>query len=47
VGIDVSINQSVLPGFPTAPAEDIAAYWDLHTTREDAEYIFTAEGSSP
>jgi NAD(P)-dependent dehydrogenase (short-subunit alcohol dehydrogenase family) len=43
VGIDVSINLSVIPGFPTAPAEDIAAaYWDLHTTREDAEYIFTA-----
>jgi NAD(P)-dependent dehydrogenase (short-subunit alcohol dehydrogenase family) len=43
VGIDVSINQSVVPGFPTAPAEDIAAaYWDLHTKREDAEFIFTA-----
>jgi hypothetical protein len=42
VGIDVSINQSVIPGFPTAPAEDIAAaYWGLHTTREHAEYIFT------
>lgn len=46
VGIDVSINNSaipaVIPGFPTAPAEDIAAaYWELHNTRQDAEYIFS------
>ncbi|HEY8718898.1 SDR family NAD(P)-dependent oxidoreductase [Pengzhenrongella sp.] len=42
VGIDVSINQSVTPGFPVAPAEDIAtAYWDLHTKREDGEFIFS------
>ncbi|MHA3020966.1 SDR family oxidoreductase [Mycobacterium sp. BMJ-28] len=46
IGIDVVIggsdnNESVLPGFPVAPADDIAAaYWDLHTTRQDAEYIF-------
>lgn len=46
VGIDVVIggsdnNESVLPGFPVAPADDIAAaYWNLHTTRLDAEYVF-------
>lgn len=46
IGIDVVIggsdnNESVLPGFPVAPAGDIAAaYWDLHTTRQDAEYVF-------
>jgi hypothetical protein len=33
----------VIPGFPTAPAADIAsAYWNLHTKRADAEFIFTA-----
>lgn len=48
IGIDVIIggsdnNESVIPGFPVAPAEDIAAaYWDLHTKRQDGEYIFTA-----
>lgn len=48
IGIDVVIggsdnNESVLPGFPTAPAGDIAAaYWELHTTRQDTEYIFAA-----
>jgi hypothetical protein len=40
IGIDVSINQSVLPGFAVRPAEEVAAaYWDLHTTRKDAEFI--------
>jgi NADP-dependent 3-hydroxy acid dehydrogenase YdfG len=48
VGIDVVIggsanSESVLPGFPVAPAEDIAAaYWDLHVKREDSEYIYSA-----
>ncbi|MEZ2388520.1 SDR family NAD(P)-dependent oxidoreductase [bacterium RCC_150] len=42
VGIDVSIDKSVIPGFPVAPASDIsAAYWELHNKREDAEFIFT------
>lgn len=42
MAIDVSINVPTIPGFPTAPAEDIAAvYWDLHTTREAAEHVFT------
>ncbi|PQP14508.1 SDR family NAD(P)-dependent oxidoreductase [Rhodococcus opacus] len=42
VGIDVSIDKSVIPGFPTAPAADIAAaYWDLHNKREDGEFIFS------
>jgi hypothetical protein len=36
-------SESVLPGFPVAPAEDIAAaYWDLHVKREDSEYIYSA-----
>ncbi|MCV7254856.1 SDR family NAD(P)-dependent oxidoreductase [Mycolicibacterium fluoranthenivorans] len=48
VGIDVVIggsenNESVIPGFPVAPAQDIAAaYWDLHVKRQEAEFIFTA-----
>jgi NAD(P)-dependent dehydrogenase (short-subunit alcohol dehydrogenase family) len=42
MAIDVSINVPALPGFPTAPAEDIAAaYWGLHTKRDEAEHIFT------
>ncbi|UOT03241.1 SDR family oxidoreductase [Rhodococcus opacus] len=42
VGIDVSIDKSVIPGFPTAPAADIAAaYWELHNEREDGEFIFS------
>jgi NAD(P)-dependent dehydrogenase (short-subunit alcohol dehydrogenase family) len=41
MAIDVSINIPALPGFPTAPAEDIAAaYWDLHAQRQEAEHIF-------
>ena len=46
VGIDVIIggsdnSESVIPGFPVAPAEDIAAaYWDLHVKRNVGEYIF-------
>jgi NADP-dependent 3-hydroxy acid dehydrogenase YdfG len=42
VGIDVSIDVSVIPGFPTAPAADIAAaYWELHNKRRDGEFIFS------
>lgn len=42
MAINVSINVAAIPGFPTAPAEDIAAvYWDLHTKRAEAEHIFT------
>lgn len=42
VGIDVSIDVSVIPGFPTAPASDIAlAYWDLHSRREAGEFVFS------
>jgi hypothetical protein len=32
----------VIPGFPTPPAEDIAAaYWTLHIKRDDGEFIFS------
>ncbi len=42
VGINVSIDVSVVPGFPTAPAADIAAaYWELHNTRQAGEFIFS------
>lgn len=42
VAIDVSIGNSAIPGFPTAPAEQISpVYWELHTNRDDAERIFT------
>ncbi|MFF5482208.1 SDR family NAD(P)-dependent oxidoreductase [Streptomyces sp. NPDC012935] len=43
VGIDVSIGVSVVPGFPTAPPEEISpVYWDLHTTKRDqAELVFS------
>jgi NADP-dependent 3-hydroxy acid dehydrogenase YdfG len=42
VGINVSIDVSVIPGFPTAPAADIAAaYWELHNKREPGEFIFS------
>lgn len=43
VGIDVSIDVSVIPDFPTAPASEIAAaYWELHNKRDTAEFIFSA-----
>lgn len=43
VGIDVSIDVSVVPGFPTAPASEIAkTYWELHTKREGREFIYSA-----
>lgn len=46
VGIDVSIDKSIIPGFPTAPASDIAAaYWDLHNKRQKGEFIFTLKPS--
>jgi NAD(P)-dependent dehydrogenase (short-subunit alcohol dehydrogenase family) len=42
VGIGVNINTSAIPGFPTAPAEEIAAaYWDLHNARQEAEFIYS------
>jgi NADP-dependent 3-hydroxy acid dehydrogenase YdfG len=42
IGINVSIDVSVIPGFPTAPAADIAAaYWELHNKRQDGEFIFS------
>ena len=42
VGIDVSIDVSVIPDFPVAPASEIAeAYWDLHNKRDKGEFIFT------
>lgn len=42
VAIDVSIDKSVIPGFPTAPAAQISpVYWDLHVNRNHAEHIFT------
>ncbi|WP_415854284.1 SDR family NAD(P)-dependent oxidoreductase, partial [Sinomonas sp. G460-2] len=42
VGIDVSIDVSVIPGFPTAPASKIAAaYWELHNKREEGEFVFS------
>ena len=42
VAIDVSIDVAVIPGFPTAPASEIAlAYWDLHTKRQDREFVFS------
>lgn len=42
LAIGVSIDVPTIPGVPTAPAADIAAaYWDLHTRRTDAEYVFT------
>ncbi|MFI8895743.1 SDR family NAD(P)-dependent oxidoreductase [Streptomyces paradoxus] len=43
VGIDVSIGTSVIPGFPTAEAEEISpVYWELHTARRDqAELVFS------
>lgn len=48
MAIDASINVPAIPGFPTAPAEDIAAaYWDLHNKREDAEHIFTVDDRQP
>jgi NADP-dependent 3-hydroxy acid dehydrogenase YdfG len=44
IAIDVMIGDSdaVVPGIPSAPAEQIApVYWDLHTNRDDAERVFT------
>src|SRR5205814_657027 len=42
MAINVSIDVAAIPGFPTAPAADIAAaYWELHTKRADAEHVFT------
>lgn len=47
VAIDVSIDKSVVPGFPVAPADEIAAvYWDLHTTKRDvAEFVYSSEAN--
>ncbi len=44
VAIDVTLGVTpVLPGFPTAKPEEVApVYWELHTNRDEAERIFTA-----
>lgn len=44
VAIDVTLGVTpVLPGFPTATPEEVApVYWELHTNRDEAERIFTA-----
>jgi NADP-dependent 3-hydroxy acid dehydrogenase YdfG len=48
VAIGVNINVSAIPGFPTAPAEDIAAvYWELHNQRQAAEHILTVDDPQP
>ncbi|MFJ6263255.1 SDR family NAD(P)-dependent oxidoreductase [Rhodococcus erythropolis] len=49
VGIDVSIDKSVIPGLPVAPAGDISpAYWNLHTSKRDlAEYVYSSESNAP
>ncbi len=48
VGIDVSIDVAAVPGFPVAPASEIAAaYWDLHTKRDTGEFIFTKTPANP
>jgi len=42
VAIDVSMGKAVIPGFPTAPPEQVAqVYWELHTKRAQPEHIFT------
>jgi len=42
IAIDVSIDKSLIPGFPTAPASEIAAaYWELHQKRQVGEFVFT------
>ncbi|GLI00531.1 SDR family NAD(P)-dependent oxidoreductase [Phytohabitans aurantiacus] len=42
VAIGVSIGIANIPGIPTVPAEKIApVYWDLHTSRDEAERVFT------
>ncbi|HEX6355651.1 SDR family oxidoreductase [Actinophytocola sp.] len=44
IGIDVMIGDSdaVVPGIPSAPAEQISpVYWELHTNRDDAERVFS------
>jgi NADP-dependent 3-hydroxy acid dehydrogenase YdfG len=42
VAIDVSMGKDVIPGFPTAPPEQVAdVYWELHTKRHEAEHVFT------
>jgi NADP-dependent 3-hydroxy acid dehydrogenase YdfG len=48
VAIGVNINVSAIPGFPVAPAEDIAAvYWELHNQRQAAEHILTVDDPQP
>jgi NADP-dependent 3-hydroxy acid dehydrogenase YdfG len=44
VAIDVTLGVTpVIPGFPTAKPEEVApVYWELHTNRDEAERIFTA-----
>lgn len=44
VAIDVTLGVTpVLPDFPTATPEEVApVYWELHTNRDEAERVFTA-----
>lgn len=44
VAIDVTLGVTpVIPGFPTAKPEEVApVYWELHTNRDEAERVFTA-----
>jgi NAD(P)-dependent dehydrogenase (short-subunit alcohol dehydrogenase family) len=43
VGIDVSISESVIPGFPVASPQHVAtADWDLHSNQQGGEFIYTA-----
>jgi short-subunit dehydrogenase len=42
VAIDVSMGKAVIPGFPSAPPEQVAPiYWEHHTKRHAAEHVFT------
>lgn len=44
VGIDVSITESVIPNFPVATPENIAAhYWKLHSQPQGPEFVFSSE----
>lgn len=43
VAIGVWIGDGAPEGFPSASAEQIASvYWDLHSSRDTAEHLFTA-----
>jgi NADP-dependent 3-hydroxy acid dehydrogenase YdfG len=44
VAIDVTLGVTpVIPDFPTATPEEVSpVYWELHTNRDEAEHVFTA-----